>query len=789
MSSDLLFTRDRAAPFRWNSRSRLIWHPRDVVNHYSTPDQAFCYFRKEIPLSQKPAHAVARLFADSRYRLWVNGRELSRGPVRNDPRWPLVDEVDIAAALQAGPNVIVILVAYFGYRTGQTISRYPALIFEADIDTKTERIVVPTDETWTCLPASEFILGAPRINGCQPRIEVIDTAKKDPRIHLPGFANDQSLAARTRDPAMSPFWHWSLNYLPPLQRGYHPFLESCRHGDFTPGPAGPHPLPAQIIEEQASIVRTRAVQKLPILFKAGDATRGRTAILDGGAMEVGYFQSKVRATEETVVDLLFGEYLVKENVPVDMNANRILERHVIPPGEHLIESMFNWRASRYVQVFVRSRGDVTLLEAGFHTRHYPLVDRAAAQTGDALLDSLWTASVKTLRLCMQDGFLDSSSREQQQWMGDGRLQALYHFHISGDSRLHRRLLECFAQSQDCTGMTTSRYPDDHYNLPPIPSFCLHWISSFGEYHRLTRDSDLARKWWPNLLLGLRWFSAYEDESGLLSNVPGWSFIDWGSRETPRAARDIALNFLYLEALKTMLGLSIALGDDEAQRCFSVRIQRLGADLRAHAWDETAGAYIDYVEDGKKSAAFSETVNTLALLHLHAVPEDPRAKSILDSVFPSDGSTKAVPCSPFFTYFVTKALARHGRHAQANRYFRTHFGPMLRQSDTLWERWEITGDLSSASHAWSASWLAYVVESLAGVELLAPHAGRIRLAPHLGDLDRLRCRVPAGDDAYDIEILREGPSLRLHLTIPPNREIVLGDRTLTAGTYRDLLLPA
>jgi hypothetical protein len=85
MSSDPLFTRDRATPFRWNSRSRLIWHPRDVVNHYSTPDQAFCYFRKEVPLSQKPARAVTRLFADSRYRLWINGRELSRGPVRNRP--------------------------------------------------------------------------------------------------------------------------------------------------------------------------------------------------------------------------------------------------------------------------------------------------------------------------------------------------------------------------------------------------------------------------------------------------------------------------------------------------------------------------------------------------------------------------------------------------------------------------------------------------------------------------------------------------------------------------------
>jgi len=730
MSDDLLFTRSGGTPFRWNSQSRLIWHPRDVTNHYSTPDQAFCYFRKELTLEQNPRQALARMFADSRYRLWINGNEISRGPVRNDPRWPLVDDVDVTAALNAGQNVIVILVAYFGYRTGQTISRYPALIFEADIDLETGRRVIATDESWTCLPAPEFILGAPRINGCQPRIEVIDTARKVSRIHQPGFKDGLWVSACTRDPAMSPFWHWSLNYLPPLQRGYFPILESCQQGDFSGGPTGPHPLPAQIIEEQASIVRTHAVMKLPLLFKACDATLGRTAILDGRTIEAGYFQALVKADAETVIDFLFGEYLHKENVPVDLNANRILERHMIPPGEHRIESMFNWRAARYVQVFVRSRRDVSLIEAGFQTRHYPLSDRAAVKTGDDLLDSLWTASVKTLRLCMQDGLLDSSSREQQQWMGDGRLQALYYYYISGDSRLHQRLLECFAQSQDCTGMTTSRYPDDHHNLPPIPSFCLHWISSFGEYHRLTGDHEMVRKWWPNLLLGIRWFTAYEDDSGLLANVPGWSFIDWGSRETPRTANGIALNLLYLEALNTMLGLSAKVGDDAARRYFSARIERLGSDLREKAWDENCGAYIDYIDGGTKCAIFSEPVNALALLHLHERPEDPRAISIFKSVFPEDRNSRAVSCSPFFTYFVTKAMARHGRFERAHQFFRTRFGPMLQWGDTLWERWVITEDLSSASHAWSSAWLAYAVESLAGVETLAPHSRRIRLTPNL-----------------------------------------------------------
>jgi alpha-L-rhamnosidase len=789
MPHNLLFTRQASLPLRWNAGSRLIWHPKDIKTHYSTPDQAFCYFRKELVLERAPSRATARIFADSRYRLWINGEELARGPARSDPRWPLVDEVAISENLHSGKNIVVILVAYFGYRTGQTITRYPALIFEVDLDLESGRRTVGTDESWKCLPAPEFILGASRINGCQPRMEVIDVGQRDERLHRAGYDDGSWISAQTRDPDRSPFWHWTLRDIPLLERGYFPFLESCSHGDFTCGPAGLHPLPEQIIQEQKSITWHEEVRKLPLLFEPGDAGAGRVAILDGGTMEVGYFEAIVETTDACVIDLLFGEYLHEKNVPIDLGANRALERHLVPPGRHRIESMFNWRAARFVQVFIRSRGSVTLHEAGFQTRHYPLADRAAARTGDALLDSLWAASLKTLRLCLQDGMLDSSSREQQQWMGDGRLQALYHYYISGDARLHRRLLESFAQSQDCTGMTTSRYPDDHHNLPPIPSFCLHWISSFAEYERLTGDHESIRKWWPNLLLGIRWFTAYEGNSGLLENVPGWAFIDWGSQETPREGMGTALNLLYLEALKNMADLSRLVEDAGAERYFFGRVTQMSSALREVAWDEGRGAYVDYVAAGKRSAIFSETVNALALLHLHEAPEDPRAESIFKAVFPSEGISDAVPCSPFFIYFVTKAMARHGRHAQALRCFRARYAPMLRWGDTVWERWFLTQEkplaLSSASHAWASAWLAHAIESVVGVESLAPHFRRIRLRPHLGDLEGITCGIPTGGDSYQIEIIRGEGDLQFHFVIPQGCEIVLGERSFFAGEHRDI----
>ena len=56
----------------------------------------------------------ARITADSRYVLYVNGQEVSRGPVRSQPRRMMYDLVDLAPYLKAGENLIAVYVKYYG---------------------------------------------------------------------------------------------------------------------------------------------------------------------------------------------------------------------------------------------------------------------------------------------------------------------------------------------------------------------------------------------------------------------------------------------------------------------------------------------------------------------------------------------------------------------------------------------------------------------------------------------------------------------------------------------------
>lgn len=74
-------------------------------------------FQKEFELEKAPAHAMARIAADSKYWLNVNGQlvvfegSLKRGPNPNDTYY---DSVDIAPWLTPGVNNISVSVCYFG---------------------------------------------------------------------------------------------------------------------------------------------------------------------------------------------------------------------------------------------------------------------------------------------------------------------------------------------------------------------------------------------------------------------------------------------------------------------------------------------------------------------------------------------------------------------------------------------------------------------------------------------------------------------------------------------------
>ena len=111
-------------------------------------------FRKELDLKKKPAKAEAKISADSKYWLWINGElavfegNLKRGP---NPKDSYYDIVNLAPYLKKGGNEIKVLLCYFGkggmshYDTGKS-----SFILDAP------QIGLYTDKSWNSRRLSAY---------------------------------------------------------------------------------------------------------------------------------------------------------------------------------------------------------------------------------------------------------------------------------------------------------------------------------------------------------------------------------------------------------------------------------------------------------------------------------------------------------------------------------------------------------------------------------------------------------------------------------------------------------
>lgn len=113
---------------------------------------AFCEneracFTRTFELSAVPGQALLRISADTRYVAYLNGEEISRGPVRSVREHWFYDEIDVSSNLRTGINLLAVSVWSHGWSTYQTIASLGGLCFELSADGET---LIRSDETVRC---------------------------------------------------------------------------------------------------------------------------------------------------------------------------------------------------------------------------------------------------------------------------------------------------------------------------------------------------------------------------------------------------------------------------------------------------------------------------------------------------------------------------------------------------------------------------------------------------------------------------------------------------------------
>lgn len=742
-----------------------------------TPGDAYgvFHFRRTLELGSRPERFLVHVSADNRYRLFVNGRQVSSGPQRSDLMHWRYETLDLAPHLRAGRNVLAALVWNWGpHRPAAQFSRRTAFLMQGDSE---REAVANTGREWKVLrnPGYEPLpVVGPAAGGyyAAPPGESVDGARYPWGWEEAGF-DDASWSS----PAVTEGWGAERTQL----RG------TAITGEAMLWQLVPRSIPP-MEEKVVRLATVRRAQGLEpgdgFLRGAGDlAVPARTRVtllLDNTHLTNAYAVLETSGGAGGSVALTYAEAL-KDAKGEKGNRNEIEGKSVLglkdvfrPGGGERRRFQTLWfRTFRYVEVAIETADEPLRIHDlhGIFTA-YPFQENARFASDLPWIQDMWRMNWRVARLCAWETYFDTPYYEQLQYIGDTRIQALISLYVSGDDRLVRQALSHFDVSRIPEGITASRYPSDLGQY--IPTFSLIWVAMVHDYWMHRDDPGYVRALLPGVRGVLGWYERHLDETGLLGPMPWWSFVDWAKEwpvGIPPGAKDghsatITLQLAY--ALQRAAELEDALGSTSEAARYRSLAQKLTAAVRAKAWDPARGLFLDSPEAG----LVSQQTNTMAVL-VDAVPA-PEQRALMERVL---ADRTLVQATYYYGFYVLEALRKAGL---ADRYIEQLAPWQQMLALGLTTTAESPEPTRSDSHAWSAHPNYGLLATVLGVRPASPGFRSVRIAPSLGPLKRAEGRMPHPLGEIEVRLERAGErGIRAHVTLPPGLDGVFewGQREL------------
>ena len=536
-----------------------------------------CLFRREFELGELPPSARARVSADSRYVLYVNGAEVGRGPARSQPSRQRYDGWDLTRYLHEGRNVVAALVTYYGKATsfwmpappGGIIGRDAVLIFEAGLGPE----VLISDEAWrasrspawTLAPTSSALEGLP--------VEVLDsrllpTGWNREDFDDSGWAGATVLSAvhvgglgRDRPPTY-PYGRLLPRGISALTGGRvepgHVTVAYSAAGDADNG----HP-----VERVRQLLGAPALAfsdaSLPLSIEIGP-DRSVLLGLDFGRVVAGIVEVDLDAPAGTTLDCYYRERAFRPG-SVSASDPATGARFVAAGGPGtLAATEINGLRFAYVALHAPDAGRATVRSLRVREQLYPRTGGAYFSSSDPALDALYRAGVRTVQLNSFDSYIDCPTREQRAWVGDGVVHQQVDLVTNEDWGLARNYV-VLGDSPRSDGILPMSVVGDIESSGgvTIPDWALHWAHGLYNLYRYEGDLDFVAAHLPSMQRVLRWYAGYTDARGTIADVPEWNLVDWASIFT--SGRSSILTGLWARGLAELAEMSEAVGDQGTAR--------------------------------------------------------------------------------------------------------------------------------------------------------------------------------------------------------------------------------
>ncbi len=718
----------------------------------------FARGRRAFDLEEVPERAALRITCSGFYRLWVNGRYAARGPAQSLPHKKRYDILDVAPHLRTGRNVLAVQVIHFGYRTALVAAARGGFWCQLALPAEP----VGSDEQWRFSVDPCYNPETQRRNGNYGIVEEYD-ARQEERWREPDYDDSSWQPAHLlRDGRSGVTGPRVQPWTDMVPRG----VEQCAEDLLLPeavvrvGEVQDHESNAENlawflmqevpvepeyteVEDADSLLDPEAgpavVRQPSPLDRDQPHRRCATIILDLGRELSGFGWFEVEGNEGAVVDAAFGECLRGGRVPVVRQGVQYGDRYVLKEGRQRHE-VYDWKGFRYMQLTFRElTRPLKLHGAGINYFRYPLEPAGRFECSDRKTTRIWEVGAHTQQLCTNDGMMDTPWREQQQWLGDGRVQLLILQNAFGERAMTRKFVEQFAEAQGMSGMIpcVSNRPGF-----AIVDYALWWVQAVLDVLLHDGDAEFAGRFVPNMERLLEWFAPFENPDGLLESVPGWVFIDWAN--VGREGTCAPLNATYCIALEAGAVVAEKAGRREAAEEWRRRAGCLRDAFHGAFYDPERDLYVDNLVGGRRTEMFSQHTQSIAVL-AGLTRGDER-----ELMRRTAESEDLVRTQPYFSFYLLEALGQVGLARLARDFIRERWGAMLDEGATsFWEEWQFGGTFRggrwvarprSHCHAWSAAPTAWLSRYVLGVRVDSPD-GPVLVAPQTCGLERAEGSVP------------------------------------------------
>ncbi len=443
-----------------------------------------------------------------------------------------------------------------------------------------------------------------------------------------------------------------------------------------------------------------------------------------------------------------------------------------------------WRAGRYLELTVESGSEALTLSLKLQETRFDLPIHDFFSCDDPTVNEIIPISVRSLQMSAHDNFVDCPFYERLTYSGDGRLEALAAYTISGDDLLARKAIQLFASSASANGLCMSRWPSREIQY--IPTFSLWWIGMVYDFSMWRDDRTFVRSVLPAVRSTLEYFLTRLDSRGIYSETKAtWNFVDWvpewkshpnGGAPPSEGGVNVLVNWILVYTLSIAAEIEGYAGEPLRARRYESAAMKIGKIIQPTFWDQEKELF----RDDKSGKWFSEHCQIMAILS-GFVPSSQRSP-LLDKAF---SQRKIAKSSLFFTHYLFEAcfLAdREDLFFQRLKPWNDFIGSGF---TTVPENFQNT---RSDCHGWGAHPLFHLVANIAGIKPAAFGFKTVRIAPRLGPLQEIKacCPHPRGMIRTHCSLKKTVLVAKIELPECLSGEFIYGDQCLKIGPGKQIL---